>query len=252
MSEHPQGLSVFCPQCHREHRLGVGFAREAALDLMSRLENFQRLDFDIPEADSNPCFSTSSLFGELRGKMFGVLVGEDARGDRQVLRAFSGLYAGHWEIPGWAPPLFDVREFWDLIEPVDKKIAALGRAIDQAQDRSPEKPELVQRRKILSQNLMREIHKLYRLNNFKGQKFSFEDIAGPQSLPSGTGDCCAPKLLNFAAVQGFKPLGIAEFYWGKDNLSASRHHRQFYPACSHKCGLILGSMLCGGEVFHAE
>ncbi len=245
MSDHPQGLSGFCPRCNQDHKLHVGPAREAALRLMKHLEEHQRLDFEIPQEKANPQFSTDSLFGGLRGKMFGVLVCEKPNGTRQELKAFSGLYAGNWEIPGWVPPLFDAQEFWDLIGPVDKRIAALGRKIEGAGDETPQKDELIQQRKELSKKLMKEIHGLYRLNNFNNQQLTFTDIAGPMGLPSGTGDCCAPKLLNFAAVHGLKPLGIAEFFWGKDNLSASRHHGQFYPACLNKCGPILGSMLCG-------
>lgn len=41
------------------------------------------------------------------GKMFGVLVVAAADGSVGFLRAFSGTFAGRWDLPGWAPPVFD-------------------------------------------------------------------------------------------------------------------------------------------------
>lgn len=42
------------------------------------------------------------------GKMFGVLLVRDAAGRVGVLRAFSGQLGKAWNVPGYAPPLFDV------------------------------------------------------------------------------------------------------------------------------------------------
>lgn len=41
------------------------------------------------------------------GKMFGVLLIAAPDGRVGALRAFSAQLDGHWELPGWAPPLFD-------------------------------------------------------------------------------------------------------------------------------------------------
>lgn len=95
---------------------------------------------------------------------------------------------------------------------------------------------------------MQDIHSLYRLHNFRGEQCSLFDLFGDTNgIPTGTGDCCAPKLLNLAARNGLQPLGLAEFYWGKTNKSASRQEGYFYPACQDKCGPILGFLLCGLE-----
>jgi hypothetical protein len=64
-------------------------------------------------------------------------------------------------------------------------------------------------------------------------------------MPTGTGDCCGPKLLAQAAIEGLRPLGLAEFYWGRENRSGSRRHTTFSASCPEKCGPILGFMLCG-------
>ena len=102
-------------------------------------------------------------------------------------------------------------------------------------------------------DLMQQIHRLYRLKNFRGQEISlFSAYSGKNGIPTGTGDCCAPKLLNLAASRGLIPLGLAEFYWGRENRSKSRIHGHFYPSCREKCQPILGFMLCGLEKLHAE
>lgn len=51
--------------------------------------------------------SVAELDARGGGKMFGVLVVADREGRIGYLRAFSGMLAGQWELPGFAPPLFD-------------------------------------------------------------------------------------------------------------------------------------------------
>lgn len=66
--------------------------------------------------------------------------------------------------------------------------------------------------------------------------------------PGGTGDCCAPKLLQFAYQQGLKPVCMAEFWWGQPTREELRQHLNYYPACRGKCKPILTWMLQGLEV----
>lgn len=66
--------------------------------------------------------------------------------------------------------------------------------------------------------------------------------------PSGAGECCAPKLLQYAYQHHLKPIALAEFWWGASPASEIRKHQQFYPACRGKCEPILGHMLQGLDV----
>ena len=66
--------------------------------------------------------------------------------------------------------------------------------------------------------------------------------------PGGTGDCCAPKLLQYAYQQGLKPLCMAEFWWGETTKTELRHHLNYYPACRGKCKPVLTWMLQGLDV----
>ena len=95
---------------------------------------------------------------------------------------------------------------------------------------------------------MKELHGLYHLHNFKGEEANLEEAFSlAKGIPTGSGDCCAPKLLNEAAIRGLNPTGLAEFFWGKETTSGTRFHRNFYPSCEDKCQPILGFLLCGGS-----
>jgi tRNA pseudouridine32 synthase/23S rRNA pseudouridine746 synthase len=61
--------------------------------------------------------------------------------------------------------------------------------------------------------------------------------------PSGSGECCAPKLLQYAYAHHLRPLSIAEFWQGRSPRMEVRHHNQYYTACRGKCKPILEWML---------
>ncbi len=67
----------------------------------------------------------------------------------------------------------------------------------------------------------------------------------PSIPPSGAGDCAAPKLFQYAFLNGLKPIALSEFWWGRPPNSNSRKHKYFYPACRGKCEPILEHMLSG-------
>jgi len=235
----------FCKNCNSDHSLPVKPAMEEAENMMQSLAKHKRIDVEKASPGQEK-LSTDYLYGKARGKMFGVLVCEANTGECLTLKAFSGQYNGSWEVEGWVPPLFNVHDFWQLLNPIEKKIKALGRELKNMTSGSSEQQQLLRKRKELSQQLMKQIHSLYRLHNFRNQQCSLTDLFPEnQGIPTGTGDCCAPKLLNFAAAKQLKPIGLAEFYWGKTNKSATRMQRIFYPACTDKCSPILGFLLCG-------
>ena len=241
-------LHTHCSLCGRSHLLPRKPAMKAAKELMTKLADEKCIVFEGKSTLLDKDFSTDSLYGQARGKMFGVLSCRTASGETQTLKAFSGQYNGMWEVDGWAPPLFDVQRFVRLTQPVEKRIKTLGREAQTPTLPPDKRKHLLKKRKVLSRQLMKEIHRLYRLHNFRGSQCSLADLfTDGRGIPTGTGDCCAPKLLNLAAKKGLQPLGLAEFYWGRTNKSATRRQGCFYPPCQDKCGPILGFLLCGLE-----
>lgn len=106
-----------------------------------------------------------------------------------------------------------------------------------------------ERRKISSE-LQEKLHKSYRfLNAYKQEKdliTIFNEIEF--RLPAGTGECCAPKLFQYAFHQNLHPIAMAEFWWGKSPSSEIKKHKEYYPACKGKCKPVLSWMLQGLDI----
>ncbi|NQX80370.1 MAG: RluA family pseudouridine synthase [Flavobacteriaceae bacterium] len=105
---------------------------------------------------------------------------------------------------------------------------------------------LKEERKQRSITLQNQLFEEYNFLNIKGEtKNAIEMFKDTPYLkpPSGTGDCAAPKLLQYAFKNDLKPIAMAEFWWGKAPMSQIRKHGNYYPACTGKCGPILEHML---------
>jgi len=249
-----------------------------------------------------------------KGKMFGVLVVENEKGEFGYLAAFSGKLADSNHLPGFVPPVYDVL----LAEGFYKQGEKVARTQEQAKDEiasekatikaakaerkeqrsaaekdlsEPEflklKEELARQsvgshfalkdligawdarlktatealatftdeiarlkalRKTMSNDLQHRIFAEYRFLDAEGKVRDLTDIFKDtifKTPPAGAGECAAPKLLQFAYLQGYKPVAMAEFWWGQSPRSEIRKHGHFYPACRGKCEPILGHMLGG-------
>ena len=106
---------------------------------------------------------------------------------------------------------------------------------------------LRQQHRELSDSLQKWIFDHYMVHNSCGEEVSVWDIFAANGLvpPGGTGDCAAPKLLEFAFRNGLKPLAMGEFWYGQPSRTAVRVQGHFYPSCTSKCGPLLGFMLKG-------
>ncbi|MFA0380207.1 pseudouridine synthase [Vibrio sp. 10N.222.54.A3] len=85
------------------------------------------------------------------------------------------------------------------------------------------------------------------INQAKQSKNLLELLDGKDAL-EGSGDCCLPKLLNFAFEHGFKPLALSEFWWGLPPTDIIRQHANLYPVCQSKSFEILEHQLSGIEL----
>ena len=190
--------------------------------------------------------------------MFGVLVVETADGRLAFLAAYSGLLEGRNDWPYFVPPIYDAQQPDGHFKQEEHAISAMN---DENQR---------QERRLRSQQLQLWLFDHYRLLNARGEERPLTEVWQDYHCserirrkyplpPGGTGDCCAPKLLQYAYQQGLKPLCMAEFWWGsppgvkrtgKDDTEQGlvRHHGQFYPACRGKCKPVLTWMLQGLKV----
>lgn len=207
-----------------------------------------------------------------RGKMFGVMVvrGEDGS-DYYYLAAFSGQLNGESEVEGFVPPIFDVARsayFQEEMHEIERLIA--------------HKEE----RKRRSEALQDWLFSQYRCKNALGGEKNLIEIftdyyrkrmlkqehydhnAASHHIPSGSGECCAPKLLQYAYLNHLLPVCMAEFWVQTDTADGSsqpstgatykdlaesvysevRKDGRYYPACHKKCRPILSFMLEGLHV----
>lgn len=234
----------FCRDCGHEHALPIAPAVDAAQKLLAELERLGSIGLGRTD---DPRLDLAYAFGPARGQMFGVMVARDARGRERMFKAFSGQYNSLWVVPGWVPPLLAPDVFAQTIREDEPRIKALTRAINGLDQDDPARRRLVRQRRELSQGLMARIFARYRVTNFRGQTRPLAEVFLGRGMPTGTGECCAPKLLHFAATHGWMPLALAEFYVGRENRSGTRRHGEFYAPCVEKCRPILGFMLCGVE-----
>ena len=171
-----------------------------------------------------------------QGKMFGVLIVENSE---NYLAAFSAKLDGSYHHEGFVPPVYEMKQ-----EPVGTS-------------------------KAESQRLQRLLFAQYRFINGLGEtKDLLEIFANEKPIlspeewfsrspdtdnhsplpPSGTGECCAPKLLQYALTHGLKPVALAEFWIGAPSRTEIRKEGCFYAPCSGKCVPILKHMLRGLDV----
>lgn len=192
------------------------------------------------------------------GKMFGVLIVKQRDGSFVTLgdvtkepslcymAAYSGLLEGRNDWPYFVPPVFDAQDPNGYFKTKEREISLTTHL-------SPLTS------KKMSQDLQLWLFHQYQFLNAKGETKDLVEVwqdyhCSPRIRrryplpPGGTGDCCAPKLLQYAYQHGLKPLCMAEFWWGSSPKSEIRHHGEFYPACRGKCKPILTWMLQGLDV----
>ena len=179
-----------------------------------------------------------------QGKMFGVLMVErsDIRTQHSddYLAAFSAKLDGSYHHEGFVPPVYEM-----TTPPVGTS-------------------------KEESKRLQRLLFAQYNFINGKGESKNLLDIfadekpilspeewfdtgerskvKGERIPPSGAGECCAPKLLQYALTHGLKPIALAEFWVGAPSRTELRKEGCFYAPCSGKCVPILRHMLQGLDV----
>ena len=191
------------------------------------------------------------------------------------LAAYAGLLAGRNDWDWFVPPIYDAQQPDGHFKQEEAKISALNKEIE-ALEASLNPPEggkvpsnlssesessplrgdrgglltLKHQRKQMSNELLHWLFQQYNLINYKEEVRNVVDIwrdyhNSPKLLrkfplpPGGTGECCAPKLFQYAYQHGLEPLAVAEFWWGESPKREIRHHFQFYPACNGKCKPIL-------------
>ncbi|MCR4736173.1 MAG: RluA family pseudouridine synthase [Treponema sp.] len=240
-------------------------ARAYLTDTIKRLENktfwLQRL-------------TKESLERKGQGIMLGCLVGWDSiKKERIVLHAVSGIsfelqsnlplinyYPGSnaktFILNGVkhviVPPIADEKTISLALLAHDKKIHELTYKINDLPKESKKRKSLEEERKKLTDESLLKVFSLYNFTRFDEKNVSLMEIIKNHQdklPPTGTGDCCAPKLISFAFKYGLQIVGMDEVFYGKD--TKNKINLVSYPPCDERCGYILPSIL-GIEILYRD
>lgn len=186
--------------------------------------------------------------GAVIGKMFGVLVVQTQENELGYLAAFSGKLAGANQHSKFVPPVFDGLFEGSFVNVGMLELTRINQEIKALEEEnSLENKAKIEALKTLRRTnsvaLQDQIFDSYHFINQAGKEKSLREIF--TKPPSGAGECAAPKLLQYAFLNGMKPIAMAEFWWGLSPKSDHWKHGHFYPACKEKCEPILAHMLDG-------
>ena len=210
--------------------------------------------------------ATESLERKGQGLMLGCLVGWDKeRLERVIVYAVSGNAKKlvFLKNPGKlfdeknvfeAPSIVSAEEITSALNKNDLEIHNLTDLIKSKKGtlKSDDFEALVQKRKVLTDQSLASVFNLYSFTAFNGKKVSLNQIIQKhygKLPPAGTGDCCAPKLLDFAFSHNPQIISMDEVYFGPDTKNKSGG--QSYPPCDSRCGYILPYIL-GFEILYRD
>lgn len=202
------------------------------------------------------------------GLMLGTLICKHAdKGEEVILHAVSGI-SMQLELPQTSqtqivvPPLASPSQIEAALAANDAaiheltaRINALAEGGDTAGDQgapTESQKALKHQRTALTTASLQKVFDLYTFTRFDGMKITLNEIIalhGGRLPPTGTGDCCAPKLLSYAFEHGLIPVSMDEVFYGKD--SPNKKCGTSYPPCDERCGYILPSIL-GLEILYRD
>ena len=189
-------------------------------------------------------YTTEKISAErfANGIMIGVLVAKNSVQENKILFTVSGIsrkIEGKFHDAIFIEPIVSNRKIMSALQKNDKKIHLLTEKLKSC--RKEDIQELQLHRSTLTSESLEKVHELYSFYCFDGKIRSLKQICKNQLPPTGTGDCCAPKLLNFAFKNNLTPLSMCEVFYGKSTEKKISGCK--YSPCDERCGLILPEIL---------
>jgi len=185
------------------------------------------MNYPLPnQLARNECLKLKEgLEPKFNNHMIGILICKNNKNQIKIIKAFSGQINGLYSQLGWAPPCFDETKFNLIAKSYDLLI----------------KDKNCTNNKAVSKEAQEKIFDLYEFTCIDKTIIKIKDVFFNKLPPTGTGDCCEPKLLNQAFSLGLIPLSMDEFYFG-ENVDL-KIKGEFYPPCDQKCRPLLAHML---------
>lgn len=203
-----------------------------------------------------------------QGIMVGVAVCQKPEGSSVVLNTVSGISK---RIKGsesaglgiFVEPIVSSAEIEKALQKNDFQIHQLTEKINflkekrkrsdgKFENQSEEEIQFVKKRLDLCDESLKKVFNLYSFHCADGKVRSLLEICRKKQKnlpPTGTGDCCAPKLLDFAFKNQLAVKSLAEVFYGESNKF--RINGKLYGPCDERCSLILPEIL-GLEILYQD
>lgn len=129
----------------------------------------------------------------------------------------------------WVPPIAEPVAIAEALLPNDKKIHELTDELKAATTDRDRRRISDERSALTTESLLR-VHSLYKFHTIGGEILSLAQICRHKLPPTGTGDCCAPKLLDYAFAHGLKPVSMDEVFYQPPAQQSKPLSQQLQPA----------------------
>jgi tRNA pseudouridine32 synthase/23S rRNA pseudouridine746 synthase len=233
----------------------------SSVDISSKLNNpFGTSIADIAKIAANEFQEFIALESEKwsydfriqRGKMFGILVIQKTDNTYCYLGTVSGKLPENTICEKFIPSVFDDSTDDFFINKGMTELTKIGLEI-KSSNNPTEINALKESRKQKSVALQKRLFENYHFLNLSGKQKNLLEIFKDSSHgnpPAASGECAAPKLLQYAIEHQLKPIAIAEFWWGSATENKEKKHKAYYPACKNRCRPILEYMLEDTKLFN--
>lgn len=190
------------------------------------------------------------------GVMIGILVCRNSEGSEKILVTNSGSAK---KLSGTFPfectyvePVVSPEKIEKALAPNDKKIHELTFEIEKEKSAGNSTAALEEERRKLTDQSLEKVFSLYSFHCAGKTEKSLKEICAENIkgalAPTGTGECCAPKLLSYAFKNNLVPESMCEIFYGN---AKGKINRQKYPPCDERCGILLPSIL-GLKILYAD
>jgi len=211
-----------------------------------------------------------------QGVMLGALVCKDKNGNEVNLVTNSGnakkIENGKRKTENdffgeivFVEPVVSAEEIENALAENDKEIHEITKEIQKLKENLTEGNTahcslLTAHLKQLCAASLSKVHALYKFHCIDGNVRTLKEICamynGGKLPPTGTGDCCAPKLLDYVFAHDLMPISLAETEYTarpeeqgrakrcpEPNFPLSTFHFPLIPPCDERCGILLPAML---------
>ena len=178
--------------------------------------------------------------------MLGSLICKDKNNEKVKLFAISGstkkIKKNKDDDLIFVDAIVSAEQIEKALEKNDDEIHALTNTIN-SYSGPTEVLELLKKKRLeLTSQSQKNVFNLYSFYCIDGKKRSLKEICTNNFPPTGTGECCEPKLLNYAFKNNLQPLSMAEILFRRDKKIEEQDIKSI-PPCDERCSLILPSML---------